>query len=319
MSYLSNPKRSDIRTVMPDARSVICCALGYDTESPRSTITPRDPERGWVSRYAWGDDYHQIMAAKLETFRKAITEKAGPEFESKLYVDTGPVVEQVYAEQAGLGWQGKNTCLIDEELGSFYFIGVLVTNLEFAPDTPPADLCGACTLCIDACPTDALVEPYVLDSRRCISYLTIELRGAIPADLREPMGRHVFGCDICQDVCPWNDKSPRPNLPEFRPRNLDTALDTKTVSLYHPLLQSLAEIAEKDFSATFRRSPIKRTQWKGLMRNILVAMGNSGRGEFRPIIERFAESDDTMLAEHARWALERTKRKRQTGQTLQRK
>ena len=324
MAYLANPKRHDIREVMPEARSVICCALGFDTGLPRSTGTPLAPERGWVSRYAWGDDYHGVIKTKLEFFRDAIAEKAGPDFEARLYVDTGPVVERAYAEQAGLGWQGKNTCLIDEALGSFFFLGLLVTNLELMPDTPPADLCGVCTLCIDACPTDAIVEPYVLDARRCISYLTIELRDAIPVDLRQPMGRHVFGCDICQDVCPWNDKSPRPNLPEFRPRdlspNLDTSPeathDTKTVSLYHPLLHSLAEIAEKDFSTIFRRSPLKRAKWRGLMRNILVAMGNSGRPEFRPIIEGFAQSGDELLAEHASWAMERTK---QTKQTMQRK
>ena len=310
MAYLANPKRNDIRAAMPEARSVICCALGYDTEAPRSTVTPRNPERGWVSRYAWGDDYHEIIAAKLEAFREAIAERAGSKLKAKLYVDTGPVVERAYAENAGLGWQGKNTCLIDEALGSFFFIGVLVTNLDLsdlAPDTsantPPADQCGACTLCIDACPTDAIVEPYVLDSRRCISYLTIELRDAIPVELREPMGRHVFGCDICQDVCPWNERSPRTEQAHFQPREIGANGET----LLHPLLQSLTEITEEDFATAFRRNPLKRTKWKGLMRNILVAMGNSGGDEFRPIMERFAQSEDAMLAEHANWALERTK------------
>ncbi len=316
MTYLANPKRQDIREVMPGAHSVICCALGFDTGLPRSTGTPLAPERGWVSRYAWGDDYHGVIEAKLEFFRAAIAGKAGPDFEARLYVDTGPVVERAYAGQAGLGWQGKNTCLIDEALGSFFFLGLLVTNLELAPDTLPdtlpADLCGACTLCIDACPTDAIVEPYVLDARRCISYLTIELRDAIPLDLREPMGRHIFGCDICQDVCPWNDRTPRPDREPFRPRTLGADGE----SLFHPLLESLAAITETDFPARFRGSPLKRTKWRGLMRNLLVVMGNSGRPEFRPIIERFTQSGDELLAEHARWALEQMK---QTKQTVQRK
>jgi epoxyqueuosine reductase len=202
MDYLHNPKRRDARALMPDARSVICCTLGYDTNRPRSTELPADPDRGWVSRYAWGDDYHTIVREKLEALRAALAEKVGDAFTSRAYVDTGPVLERVYAHHAGLGWLAKNTCLLDADLGSFFFLGVLITNLELEIDTPPADGCGACTLCLEACPTGALVEPYLLDARRCISYLTIELRDAIPEELRPGMGRHLFGCDICQDVAP---------------------------------------------------------------------------------------------------------------------
>ncbi|MGH9805197.1 MAG: tRNA epoxyqueuosine(34) reductase QueG, partial [Candidatus Acidiferrales bacterium] len=222
MDYLSDPRRRDSRAVMPGARSVICCALGYDTAHPRSTEVPRDPERGWLSRYAWGDDYHEIVREKLEALRATLAERAGPGFDSRAYVDTGPVLERAFASHAGLGWQGKNTCLLDAELGSFFFIGVLITNLDLASDPPLPDGCGSCTLCIEACPTGAIVEPYLLDARRCISYLTIELRSAIPEELRGPMGRHVFGCDICQDVCPYNQRGWVSEAAGFQPRNVET-------------------------------------------------------------------------------------------------
>ena len=299
LRYMHNPKRCDVRELMPEARSVICCGLGYNTSHPRSTETPLDPARGWVSRYAWGGDYHFIIEKKLEDLRYRIAAHAGENFQCKLYVDTGPVLERVYAKHAGLGWQAKNTCLIDAELGSFFFLGVLVTNLELEPDTPPPDQCGACTLCIDACPTEALATPYVLDARRCISYLTIELRTAIPEDLRQPMGRHVFGCDICQDVCPWNEKSSPSDIPEFQPRPLNG--DT----LFHPSLETLADLTEEDFRRIFKASPVKRAKWRGLQRNIIVAMGNSGNAKFRPTLERLAGSEDELLAEHARWALDK--------------
>jgi epoxyqueuosine reductase len=294
MDYLHNPKRRDARALMPDARSVICCTLGYDTNRPRSTELPADPDRGWVSRYAWGDDYHTIVREKLEALRAALAEKVGDAFTSRAYVDTGPVLERVYAHHAGLGWLAKNTCLLDADLGSFFFLGVLITNLELEIDTPPADGCGACTLCLEACPTGALVEPYLLDARRCISYLTIELRDAIPEELRPGMGRHLFGCDICQDVCPYNQRTPRTEQPAFHPRD---------DSLFHPRLAWLAALTEDDFRRAFRDSPVKRAKHRGLLRNTLVAMGNSGNAAFRPTLEKFAASKDSLLAEHARWAL----------------
>jgi epoxyqueuosine reductase len=178
--------------------------------------------------------------------------------------------------------------------GSFFFLGVLITNLELEIDTPPADGCGACTLCLEACPTGALVEPYLLDARRCISYLTIELRDAIPEELRPGMGRHLFGCDICQDVCPYNQRTPRTEQPAFHPRD---------DSLFHPRLAWLAALTEDDFRRAFRDSPVKRAKHRGLLRNTLVAMGNSGNAAFRPTLEKFAASKDSLLAEHARWAL----------------
>ena len=338
LRYMHNPRRLDVCRLLPGARSVICCALGYDSSLPRSTQTPLDPERGWVSRYAWGEDYHSVIEEKLEALREQLAARAGDSFECKLYADTGPVLERVYAAHAGLGWQGKNTCLIDPELGSFFFLGLLVTNLVLDPDSPPPDQCGACTLCLDACPTGAITEPYVLDARRCISYLTIELRDSIPGDLRAPMGRHIFGCDICQDVCPWNEKSIVPELPQFQPRTFlrsegpptpaacaersrsapaagtpstgpsDRRIVAEKESLFHPLLAWLAAQTEVDFRRTFKGSPLKRAKWRGLLRNTLIAMGNSRRPEFRPILERFADDNDSLLAEHARWALDRLTR-----------
>ncbi|MCI0410155.1 MAG: tRNA epoxyqueuosine(34) reductase QueG [Acidobacteria bacterium] len=352
MDYLKNPKRRDAcpdkagaRALLPSARSVICCALVYDTSHPRSTETPPDPERGWVSRYAWGDDYHLVMEEKLEVLRDAIAaqlrksesgeDKAeggatSPDtghrtpdtaFHCKLYVDTGPILERAYAARAGLGWQGKNTCLLDPELGSFFFLGLLVTNLALEPTAPQADGCGACTLCLDACPTNALVEPYVLDARRCISYLTIELRGPIPEDLRAPMGRHVFGCDICQDVCPYNRRAIVSDLAAFQPRRVAPTEPRGPITvqrencpkpvarsplhepLFHPSLEWLAALSESDFREVFKDSALKRAKHRGLLRNTIVAMGNSRNPRFRPILESLASSSDALLADHARWAL----------------
>jgi epoxyqueuosine reductase len=324
MRYLYDAKRRGAAALLRDAASVICCALNYDTAYPRSTEVPPDPDRGWVSRYAWGDDYHAVLEEKLEALRERIAAEAPEGFQCKLYVDTGPIHERAYAARAGLGWQGKNTCLLDPELGSFFFLGLLVTNLELEPTVPQADGCGACTLCLDACPTDALVEPYVLDARRCISYLTIELRGPIPEDLRAPMGRHVFGCDICQDVCPYNRRSFVSDLAAFQPRQVSqretaehkaqsTRHDSQDTghgspatgheSLLHPSLSFLASLTESDFQRLFANSALKRAKHRGLLRNTLVAMGNSRNPRFRPLLERFAGSGDALLAEHARWAL----------------
>ncbi len=320
LDYMRNPKRRDVRELLPDARSVICCALVYDTEQPRSTEVPPDPARGWLSRYAWGEDYHEVVGEKLRALSNVLRKKMGDGFEAKLYVDTGPVLERVYAKHAGLGWQGKNTCLLDAELGSFFFIGVLVTNLELAPDAPLADACGACTLCLEACPTGALVEPYVMDARRCISYLTIELRGSIPEELRAPLGRHLFGCDICQDVCPYNRKARLSEVVSFQPRTVasqqrassseqrteGTKPDARSPvhdSLFHPRLDWLASLTEAEFQQVFRTSAVRRAKRRGLVRNALVAMGNSGETRFRPVLERFAAGEDPLLAEQARWAL----------------
>src|SRR5215469_15320016 len=214
-------KRASLSHVAPWAHSVIVCAINYNTDHPYSTQTS-DPTRGWISRYAWShEDYHDAVLRRLKQVEAAVheaTADADPNLITRSYVDTGPIVERVFAKYAGVGWIGKNTCVLNQKKGSWLFLGVILTSLELVADLPAPDRCGTCTRCIDACPTDALIAPYQLDSNRCISYLTIEKRGPIPEDMRSGVGRHVFGCDICQDVCPWNRKAPITLAEEFQPR-----------------------------------------------------------------------------------------------------
>jgi len=233
-------------------------------------------------------------------------------FEARAHVDTGPVIERVAAKYAGLGWLGKNTCLIHPQMGSWLFLGVILTTLPLEPSLapgqpPPADLCGTCTRCLDACPTQAFPQPYVLDARRCISYLTIELRESIPVELRSGMGNAVIGCDICQDVCPWNRKAPVTALAAFQPRENAE----QEIPFVAPELERLASVSQSEFSALFRRSAVKRAKWRGLVRNACVALGNSRIPLENPsyprviqLLERLAASDDALIAEHARWALD---------------
>ena len=201
------------------------------------------------------------------------------------------------AKYAGVGWQGKNTCIINQEMGSWLFLGVILTSIALTPDLPAPDRCGSCTRCLDACPTDAFIGPYKLDASRCISYLTIEKRGSIPEELREGMGNHLFGCDICQDVCPWNHGAQVSPADEFHPRP----------ELVNPALEWVAEMTNDDFRATFKGSPVKRTKYSGLRRNAAIAMGNSGDADFVPQLERLAADEDENVAEHARWALAKLK------------
>ena len=276
MRYLRDERRRSPALAMHGARSVIVCALNYHTGFPLSTEAAaatawQNGPAGWISRYAWGDDYHTVLLEKLETLIKNFRAEFPEPFDARAYVDTGPIVERVAAKYAGLGWLAKNTCLINEEMGSWFFLGVIVTTLDLAPslkhsESPAPDLCGNCSLCIDACPTGAIVEPYFLDARRCISYLTIELRSSIPVEFREPIGRHVFGCDICQDVCPWNRGAPVTSIPSFQPR------ERESHSLFSPDLEWLLSLTEEQFRESFRESPVKRTKWRGLLRNVCVAL-----------------------------------------------
>jgi len=285
MRYLHNPKRQSPERVLPGARSVIVCAMNYNTPLPYSTEAraqfPPDAAapRGWISRYAWGQDYHQVLGERLEQLVEWMRQEFIEPQQSLWYVDTGPIVERVAAKWAGLGWLGKNTCLINEQAGSWLFLGVVITTLELQAslasergdergeparaDEPFPDLCGQCTLCIEACPTDALVEPYVLDARRCISYLTIELRGAIPEEFHSQMGWHVFGCDICQDVCPFNRRAPVTNKAEFHPRSGTAQAST----LFAPPALGFLQMGEEQFEQAFTNSPIRRTKREGLQRN----------------------------------------------------
>lgn len=294
-------QRASVRNSAPWARSMVVCAINYSSDKPYS-IASRDPQKGWISRYAWGEcDYHDALMPRLRRVEDAIRESAlqdQMEIQTRSYVDTGPVIERVYARHAGIGWIGKNTCVINQKLGSWLFLGVILTSLDMAPDIPAADRCGSCTRCIDACPTDALIAPGKLDARRCIAYLTIEKRGEIAEDLRTPMGQHVFGCDICQDVCPWNNK-PGNALPtslrEFQPRH----------NLFHPDLKWLAEMDVESYQKTFRGSPLKRAKFAGLKRNVAIAMGNSGNKEFIPQLEKMSTDPDPIISGHAQWALKK--------------
>jgi epoxyqueuosine reductase len=336
-------KRESLRTAAPWARSVIVCAINYNTAQPYSR-QGSDPGRGWISRYAWGrEDYHDVVLKKLREVEKRLAEAiAAAEQEGNFgesmrsepthadhcetdglrspvrrartpvapppdtqkrdspsalrtwcYVDTGPIVERVYAKYAGVGWIGKNTCVLNQKLGSWLFLGVILSSLELVADLPAADRCGTCTRCLDACPTHAFVGPYQLDANKCISYLTIEKRGGIPEELRDGIGRHVFGCDICQDVCPWNRKAPATWAPQFQARE----------RLVNPALEWLAEIKAEDFRTTFRGSPMRRAKLSGVRRNAVIAMGNSGNREFVPTLEKLGEDEDPVVAESAAWAL----------------
>jgi epoxyqueuosine reductase len=295
-------KRASLARVAPWARSVIVCAINYNTDHPYSTEV-HNPDRGWISRYAWSrEDYHNTVLRRLKQVENAL-HSAVEGVETRSYVDTGPIVERVFAKYAGIGWMGKNTCLINQQKGSWLFLGVILTSLELEPDLPAPDRCGTCTRCIDACPTDALLMPYELDSNRCISYLTIEKRGSIPEELRSGIGQQVFGCDICQDVCPWNRKAPHSVLPEFAPRT----------GLVNPALEWLAEMSAEEFQTTFRGSPIRRAKQAGLRRNALIAIGNSGEEHFLPMLERLRGDAETSVAESAAWAIARLRAKSNAG------
>lgn len=332
MKYLHDPRRSDPRLVLEGARSLIVVALNYHTAHPRTFNAPQAADgspRGWISRYAWGDDYHDILREKLNGLVEAMRSKFAQPFAARAYVDTGPIVERVAAKYAGLGWLAKNTCLINQQLGSWLFLGAIITTLDLRPslapgEAPPRDLCGKCTRCLDACPTNAFVQPYVLDSRRCISYLTIELRGAIPEDLRPSLGSATIGCDICQDVCPWNRKAPYTTMSAFQPRQFEAramaGTEERSGSFLAPELERLAALSQQEFRTAFRKSAAKRAKWRGLVRNTCVALGNANLQEgsaayarVMSLLEKLVGSDEAIIAEHARWALDRLKKRGEAG------
>jgi epoxyqueuosine reductase len=289
-------KRASLAVAAPWAKSVIVCALNYNTDQPYSTHAGTTTQ-GWISRYAWSlRDYHDVLLAKLrslETHVVAACEQNGfGTLRTWCYVDTGPVIERIFAKYAGIGWIGKNTCILNQKLGSWLFLGVMLTSIELRPDVPPPDRCGSCTRCLDACPTNAFPAPYQLDATRCISYLTIEKRGQIPEAIREGIGRQVFGCDICQDVCPWNRQAPFTKAPGLEARP----------NLVNPELDWLAHLSLQEFREVFRGTPVKRAKYAGLLRNVAIAMGNSGEERFLPILEKLSHYDDPVVREAVEWA-----------------
>jgi epoxyqueuosine reductase len=299
MSYMHRTadRRMDVRHVLPTARSVISLGTVYDTNRPYS-VENADRTRAALARYAWGDDYHLVIQQRLDALVDWMRREAGAGLEAKAYVDTGPVQERVYAQHAGLGWIGKNTCVINPELGSWMFLSEIICNLQLEVEVPATDQCGACTRCLDACPTGALVDAHVLDSTRCLSYLTIELKGSIPVTERDTIGEHAYGCDICQEVCPWNLGPSHPSAdPHWQPRS---GLDA-------PRLIDLWLRTDDELRELLKGSAMKRAGVRRLRRNLAVAMGNSGHADLVHALDNHDEETcrDEMVREHVTWAVEK--------------
>ena len=293
MAYLERQieKRQDPRKILQNARSLVVVAMNYRCPDP-DPVSENTP-RGKIARYARGDDYHDVMKEKLLALLRFVQDRAGRPVEGKVYVDTGPVLEREFAVRAGLGWFGKHTNLIHKRVGSWLLIGEILLDIDLDPDGPEADHCGTCTLCLEACPTDAIIEPYVVDSRRCISYHTIELKGAIPLEYRAAMGDRVFGCDDCQDVCPWNRRAPETGHPAFAARPW-----TET-----PDLIEMLGLTPEAFRTRFKGSPVKRTKRRGLLRNAAVALGNTKDPGVVPALTDSLGDDEPLVRGHAAWAL----------------
>ncbi len=289
MNYMERgeEKRCDPQKVLPGARSIVVLALNY---FQGEQVQASGDAKGKIARYAWGDDYHQVVESKLDKIDTFLRDLGG---QQKCYVDTGPILERDHAAQAGIGWHGKNTMLIDERLGTWFFLAEILTTLELPPDQPVADRCGTCERCIKACPTGAITAPHRLDARRCISYLTIELKGSIPLELRPLVGDRIFGCDDCLDACPWN---------RFAQVSHETAFAARHSTIGMSLREYL-ELTDGEFRAVFKNSPIKRIKRRGFLRNVCVALGNSGDVSDIPALERALANEEPLIAEHAEWAI----------------
>ncbi|HXG12598.1 MAG TPA: tRNA epoxyqueuosine(34) reductase QueG [Gemmataceae bacterium] len=298
MSYLHRhaEARRHPSAVLPEVRSVVMVGMNYHDGPADRLVSRHLPSTiGKVARYARGLDYHDVLRQRLNRLLEWVRERA-PGCRGRGVVDTAPLLERDFARRAGLGWFGKNTMLLNRRLGSFFFLGALLLDLELQPDPPhETSHCGSCTACLDACPTGAFVGPGVLDSRRCISYLTIELRGPVPADLREKLGDWVFGCDVCQEVCPWNRKAPPAREPALRPRPDLEAID----------LVELMGLSEEEFRRRFRGTALMRAKRRGLLRNAALVLGNRGDPVALPALRRALNDPEPLVREAAQWAIER--------------
>jgi epoxyqueuosine reductase len=283
--------RRDPKKLVPWAVSVVSVGMNYSTPLPRPEVS--DDSRGWISRYAWGDDYHDLVQQRLDLLLVKIKEIYGGDIQGRAFIDSGPVLEREIAGVAGIGWIGKNTHLISPQKGSWFFLGELFLGIELAYDRAIKDRCGKCDLCIKACPTGAFAGPYILDARRCISYLTIELKGAMPRHLRPLVGNHIFGCDICQEVCPYNVKAKPTGEEAFQPRD----------GLYAPDLIPLLSLTEEEFRRRFKGSPLLRAKRRGFLRNVAVALGNLKSREAVPALGRALCDEEPLVRAHAAWAL----------------
>jgi epoxyqueuosine reductase len=300
MSYMerAEEKRCDPQKVLPGAKSIVTLALNYFQSAAHppsqsfgvASRAAATAKSGRIARYAWGDDYHELIESKLDKIDKFLREFGG---QQKCYVDTGPVLERDYAAQAGIGWHGKSTMLIDERLGTWFFLAEVLTTLELSPDEPVPGRCGTCERCIKACPTGAITAPHRLDARRCISYLTIELKGSIPLEFRPLIGNRIFGCDDCLDACPWN---------RFAQVSREAAFSARPSTVGVPLRDYLS-LSNDEFRVLFRNSPIKRIKRRGFLRNVCVALGNVGDPSDLAALEHAAADPEALIAEHATWAI----------------
>jgi epoxyqueuosine reductase len=301
MSYMERgeEKRCDPQKILSGAKSIVVLAMNYfqGGAAHRAAATAKT---GRIARYAWGDDYHDLIANKLDKIDEFLREFGG---QQKCYVDTGPVLERDHAAKAGIGWHGKSTMLIDRQLGTWFFLAEVLTTLELPPDEPARDRCGTCERCIRACPTGAITAPHRLDARRCISYLTIELKGSIPLELRPLIGDRIFGCDDCLDACPWN---------RFAKMSREAAFSARPSTVGAPLRYYLS-LSDDEFRVLFRNSPIKRIKRRGFLRNVCVALGNIGDSSDLPALERVTADPDPLIAEHAKWAIHQIRSRHEMG------
>ena len=303
MGYLATPRtlerRADPTRLLPEARSVLSLAIPYSVPRPAAATAGNDADHGKVAAYAWGDDYHDVLLPRLQRLIETIETETGTGVVHRSYTDTGPILERDMAQRAGLGWIGKNTCLIHPHRGSYFLLTEILLDVDLEPDLPfRSDQCGTCTRCIDACPTGCIEEDRTIDSRRCISYLTIENKAEIPPELRPQMGSWVFGCDICQEVCPWNIRfaAPQQPDPELAPRPGISA----------PVLSEELRLSPEGFKAKFKGSPVLRAKRRGYLRNVAVALGNSANpASIEILIEVIQQEVDQLIRAHAAWALGR--------------